>query len=201
MTREHARLVVSSGDSFSAPLRNLSVRSVFVEGRVSLSFGEMVTAVLLGHSVEARVAFVASDPPGVVLTFEATPELVEAIKVRDSTKNEEWGDEDVTGTHDREDTLLASMVARAAAASAQEPDVDSEEPTNTGSRALGDEETTPAAIPAVYVDGQVVASSEEVGDGLSQQAGEQEEDEGKSKRLRATTQVSEPATAPSGEAD
>jgi hypothetical protein len=194
MTTDLARLVAPSGATFSAPFHNLTPRSVFVAGHVPLGFDEPVKAFLLGHAVDARVAFNPAEPPGVVLTFEATPELEAAIFAFRRGSSDDWGDQDETRTHD------ARGAARRGRPS-PEPgpgsplgrdldrfDADAEEPTNPGARSLAslEEEVTPPSLPAV--DAERRARDPALQEGLQQ--GLSRGREGPSARLRATTQVS-----------
>lgn len=187
MARALARLTTASA-TYAAPYGHLTDRSVFLRGRLAIEFGTTLKLELLGHAVEAKVAFISRDPPGAVLTFEPLEDLIALSTLEEET----WADEDVTGTHDgNEAALLMKMMARAEAASDAGEHADSEDPTNTAARALdGTEvEAVPASPPAVYVDGQVfepvaaplragVQAAAEVPDAIT--------------RLRATTQVGPP---------
>lgn len=202
MPGELAQVVASSGATYSGSFGHLTDRSVFVRGRIQVPFNEEVSLSLLGHTVAARVAFAPIHPPGLVLTFEARGEVLEAFSAwKPPSPMESWSDEDVTGTHDgQEAAMLASLMAKAeAAVSGSTPEVDSEDPTNTGVRDM-ENEATPLGTPAVYVEGRVMVpardeSPKPPSDSLDPTT-----------RLRATTQVGtpipetevEPTTSPGG---
>lgn len=192
MSKDLARLVASSGATYAAPFHNLTPRSMFVAGRIPLGFDEAVNASLLGHTVEARVAFCPAEPLGVVLTFEATPELEAAIRAFRGDAVDDWDDQDVTGTHDAEAAALVGQMLARVEVTDPEVEESSEDPTNLGARALADleDEVTPPSLPAVHARDQ----AREASAGLRQSAGQPSE--GKGTRLRATTQVSGAADEP-----
>ena len=190
MSSELARLVAPSGAAYSAPFRCLTPQSVFVEGRVPIGFGEGVRAVLRGRTLDARVAFVPTEPAGLVLVFDLEKDFEADARPTEVCGPSPWSDEDVTGTHD------PSEVARYAAQAAdrveaenvvESVDLDSEDPTNPGTRGvLGDEfEITPSSVPTV-------TESAESG-GLLQPVASQDLSPARGTRLRATTQVNRPA--------
>ncbi len=194
MATIRAQLVAASGASFDADVHNLTSRSAFLAGPIDVGFGHEVRLTVLGHTVDARVAFVSAAPSGVVVTFEAQQPLVEAIAERREVDTD-WDDEE-TRSHDaRHARALAAMVARAEGAASLAGTDEPEDPTNRGSRSLEvpEDEVTPPAVPAVYTDGRVVAVEEStLQDGLLQPASAPDASV-RGPKLRATTQVSHPA--------
>lgn len=176
MSRQLAR-VVAPGATFSAPYAHVTERSIFVRGRLSLTFGADVELRLLDLTVPATVAFVAKNPPGAVLVFEPTPALLVARE--GGYDDETWRDEDVTGTHEGgEAALLAKLMARAEAKSETSEVADPEDPTNKGAPPVGRDDSE------VTVQGSQSSAAE----GVQQSAGAPES-EASMTRLRATTHV------------
>lgn len=148
MGAERARIVSSSGEVFSAPFEYLTRRSVFLQGRCKLRFDEPVQLEILGNMLDARVAFVAYEPAGIVLSFDAYPELASKFRRWQQHRRETWSDEDVTSTVEGDDSeILASMMARAETVTMLPRRLDSEEPTNTGENAIDDEDQNVTLIP------------------------------------------------------
>ncbi|MBX2810671.1 MAG: hypothetical protein KTR25_02630 [Myxococcales bacterium] len=137
-------MVASTGEVFSTPFEYLTSRSVFLLGRARLKFDEEVTLEVLGIIVEARVAFVAYDPPGLVLTFEAPPEADKIFRRWQQHRRITWVNEDVRKTADGSDDVdfVASLMDRTPTVSVEARAVDSEEPTNTAARTISSEEKT-----------------------------------------------------------
>ena len=181
MAMQRARMVSASGAAYSTSFDYLTSRSIFLHGRSGLGFNELVTVDVLGHMIEARVAFIARDPAGVVLTFEAPPEVAEVFQ--------QWGlreqtlvEDSLEPTNDGESELIMSMMARAETVSldAEAPgSEDSEDPTNRGQRAITMNDSEIHTPPPVYLEGEVAHLPDE----------STTDESSASTRLRATTHV------------
>lgn len=188
MSRQLAR-VVGPGATFSAPYAHVTERSIFVRGRLDLSFGVQVELRLVDVVVSATVAFVSKNPPGAVLVFEPTPAVLEA---RTGVEDETWRDEDVTGTHEGgEAALLAKLMARAEAKSETSEIADPEDPTNTGTPAVEPEGDDSGSVTVQGPESSDSSESSEP-DGMAREGVQQAAQPpapNSQTRLRATTHV------------
>jgi hypothetical protein len=141
-----AHVVLESGDGFTGRIANLTPSSVFIRTHRQVRFRERVTVSLFSVTVVGEVVHASTDPPGIVIAFDAPDPTLKMIEERMDKVSCIWPDPG--RNFDRHPTLenvLPPSVAESAF----------DEPTNTGSPApqipedmdTGDVLNGPAAMP------------------------------------------------------